>query len=75
MDPHTCLDLSFNDPHHLMPDDLPLVGKVITTKHLNNKAIISILQTSWNLGPNVEIKVIDHNLIIASFARPAILGS
>lgn len=64
------MELSFNDPRHLLPDDLPLVGKVITRKHLNQKEIILIRKSSWNLGPNVDIKVIDKNSITASFVRP-----
>lgn len=46
------------------------MGKVISHKPLNNKAIIFVLQSSWNLGPNVDIKVIDTNLVTASFVRP-----
>lgn len=67
MQPLQCLDLSFNDLIHTAKTDLSLVGKVITRKQLNQKAIIVVLTTSWNL--ELAIKVYDNNIVTCSFNR------
>lgn len=69
MQPLQCLDLSFNDLIHTAKTDLSLVGKVITRKQLNQKAIIVVLTTSWNLELNLAIKVYDNNIVTCSFNR------
>lgn len=69
---HTsCLDLSFNELNHRGPSNLSLVGKLITQKTINNAAIISVLQSTWNLGQNVHIKSIDKNMVVCVFRKTA----
>lgn len=60
------LDLAINEAHANDINDLTLVNKLLTTKHINNKAIHAVLSSAWNLGHNVEIKH-DHNLVTCTF--------
>lgn len=46
---------------------LTLVGKVLTEKTINFTAIQAILSTSWNLGPNLQIKALDNNVVSCMF--------
>lgn len=65
------LDLSFNAPAHEEANNLAFIGHLISKKSINNKAIIVVLHSTWNLGPNVLIKPIDRNLISCTFKRKA----
>lgn len=64
-----CLDLSFNDPNSNELTNLSLVCRVLSIKTVNNKAIIDVLQNTWNLGPNVHIKTLDRNLVAYTFSN------
>lgn len=68
--PNLTLDLSFNAPNLQEPTNLSLVGKLINQKTINNAAIISVLQSTWNLGQNVRIKPVDKNMVVCEFKRP-----
>lgn len=66
---NSCLDLSFNEfrPNELII--LSLIGRLIFQETVNNKAIIAVLQSTWNLGTNVHIKALDRNLVACTFRR------
>lgn len=65
------LDLTFNAPHLNDLNNLTLVGKLITQKHIHYRAISSILSQSWNLGPNLVIHQLDQNSITCTFTTLA----
>lgn len=65
----TCLDLSFNVPQSVEINELTLVGKLITTRTINHKAIVSILSAAWNLGSNIKFHQLDRNTISCTFSR------
>lgn len=62
-----CLDLSFNAPHIDAIHDLTLVGRLTTHKSINNEAIIAVLATAWNLGPNIQITPPDTKTVSCTF--------
>lgn len=64
-----CLDLSFNESTVTELTNLSLVGRLLSHKTINNKAIISVLHNTWNLGANVQIKALDRNLVSCTFRR------
>lgn len=64
-----CLDLSFNDSISKALTNLSLVGRLSSLKTINNKAIIFVLQNTWNLYSNVHIKALESNLISCTFRR------
>lgn len=64
-----CLELSFNEPTFNKLSSHTLIGKLITNKIVNFKAIDNVLQTTWNLGVNVSIKPIDRNMISYTFRK------
>lgn len=61
------LDLTINDDQETTLTDFTLVGRLITLKRVNHKAIHAVLQSVWNLGKNVVIKNIDINTITRTF--------
>lgn len=66
---NSCLNLSFNEfrPNELT--NLSLIGRLIFQKTVNNKVIIAVLQSTWNLKTNVHIKALDRNLVACTFRR------
>lgn len=61
------LDLEFNKVLENHDTSLMLVGKAISNKSINFKAIQSVLTTTWNLGPNVRISQMDNNVFSSAF--------
>lgn len=63
-----CLDLIFNEEEDNIATDLTLVGKLISTKIIiNSFAIIVVLHSTWNLGPNVSFKALGQNMVTYIF--------
>lgn len=69
MDQLKCLNLSFKAPHISSLSQLPFIGKIISQKLINSKAIFSVLTSSWNLSPNITIKSIDQNMVSCHFTH------
>lgn len=73
------LELSTNDPNDSALNDLSIIGRLISDRKINNSAIIAVLETTWNLGNNAQIKVIDINTITCKFtdeeSRDAVLNA
>lgn len=61
------LDLTLNAKESKLFNELTLVGKLITQKTINHKAINAILTTTWNLGQNVQITPLDRNMVAYIF--------
>lgn len=61
------LDLTINDDQDTNLTDFTLVGRLLTLKRVNHKAINPVLQSAWNLGQNVVIKSIDNTTITCTF--------
>lgn len=61
------IDLSFNKQETDAYDELTLVGKIISQKPRNHKAIFAVLTASWNMGTKILIKALDQNLIACTF--------
>lgn len=61
------LDLSLNEEAHESYTELTLVGCIIADRILNFKAVKSILYSSWNLGSNVSISLVEPNKFSCTF--------
>lgn len=48
--------------------DLTLIGKILSAKVINFTAINVILSSSWNLGNNVRISMLEQNMISCHFS-------
>lgn len=62
-----CLDLTFNADSTSSESNLVLVGKLISHKIINPKAITYVLLSTWNLGPNVQVSPTDKNMVTCTF--------
>lgn len=62
-------DLSINKSPSLHITELTLVVGVITQKTINYKAVTSILNATWDLGPNVKFQSIETNILSFMFLR------
>lgn len=65
------LDLSLNEGPQASFNALTLVGRIISDRILNFKAVKSILNASWNLGLNVQIVSLEPNKISCNFNKEA----
>lgn len=65
--PPNMLELTINEPSNKSLNDCFLVGKLLTNKVINFRAIQLVLTTAWNLGPNKSIKSLDKNIIACTF--------
>ena len=45
-----------------------LVGKLLTTRSFNKKAMLSTLKVVWKISRNAEVTVLESNLFIFKFA-------
>lgn len=63
------LDHTINDPLSQKLNTPTLVGKLITHKTINARAIIATLSSSWNLGSNINITMLDTTIIACSFTH------
>lgn len=61
------LDLTINDDTINVDHALTLVGKLLSAKAINFRAITTILGTSWNLGSNVTFQSLDKLTFTCSF--------
>lgn len=61
------LELTINEPSNKSLNDCFLVGKFLTKKVINFRAIQLVLTTAWNLGSNISIKSLDKNIIVCTF--------
>lgn len=50
LDKEPCLDLDINDEFENSSSALNLVGRLLTDKNINHKAITVVLTSAWNLG-------------------------
>lgn len=50
-------------------NELLLVGRVLSQKPIDYRAIVAMLELSWNLGPNVSFQALDKMTITCSFKR------
>lgn len=67
--PEECLDLTINEDQDIPHNELTLVGRLLTTKHINYKAITAVLTNAWNLGKKVAIKSLEQNTISCTFTN------
>lgn len=45
------------------------MGRLLSQKTINYKAITVVLHNSWNLGSNICIKALDRNMVSCTFLR------
>lgn len=68
-DTEDTLDLSFNNPSLNAPEENTLLGQLITNKKINSISIISVIQSTWNLDQNVQLRLLDKNMVVCTFKR------
>lgn len=69
--PEESLDLTINAAQEHTHKEHIIVGRLLSSKRINYKAINVVLTGAWNLGQNVDIHSLDHNTILCSFKYEA----
>lgn len=63
------LDLSMNEPQTSKFNELTLIGRIISDKTINFKAIKAILSNAWDLDTKGKVSHLDKNLFSCSFGN------
>lgn len=63
------LDLTINDPSTTVFNDLTLIGRIVSNKMINFKAIKTILTNVWSTGSDLQISSLERNLFAYVFGK------